>query len=87
MIGPALAGLGARALRPRALLRRGRGLYAVGLLVFMGLPARIGGPIGRDTASMAASLGVGFRKAWGSPPCCRSSRARCCAWARSGWAP
>ena len=84
MIGPVLAGLGLARFGPAPCYVAVGGLYAGGLLVFMGLPARIGGPIGRDTASMAASLGVGFREAWGSPPCCRSSRARCCAWARSG---
>ncbi len=87
MIGPVLAGLGLARFGPAPCYVAVGGLYAVGLLVFMGLPARIGGPIGRDTASMAASLGAGFREAWGSPPCCRSLRARCCAWARSGWAP
>lgn len=42
-------------------------LYVVGLLVFAGLPARIGGPGRRDTISMAASLGAGFREAWRQP--------------------
>ena len=63
MIGPVLAGLGLARFGPAPCYVAVGGL----LLVFMGLPARIGGPIGRDTASMAASLGVGFREAWGEP--------------------
>jgi len=42
-------------------------LYAVGLLVFVGLPGRIGGPSGRDVTSVVASLGAGFREAWREP--------------------
>ena len=42
-------------------------LYAIGLLVFVGLPGRIGGPSGRDVTSVVASLGAGFREAWREP--------------------
>ena len=62
-----LAGLGLARFGPAPCYVVVAALYAVGLLVFMGLPARIGGPTGRDTASVAASLGAGFREAWREP--------------------
>ncbi len=67
MIGPVLAGLGLARFGPAPCYVVVAALYAVGLLVFMGLPARIGGPTGRDTASVAARLGAGFREAWREP--------------------
>jgi MFS family permease len=67
MIGPVLAGLGLARFGPAPCYVVVAALYAVGLLVFMGLSARIGGPTGGDTASVAASLGAGFREAWREP--------------------
>jgi MFS family permease len=67
MIGPVLAGVGLARLGPAPCYVAVAVLYAVGLLVFIGVPARIGGPTGRDTASVAASLGAGFREAWHEP--------------------
>lgn len=67
MIGPVLAGIGLARLGPAPCYLGVAALYLLGLLVFVGLPARIGGPSGRDTASVAASLGAGFRDAWGEP--------------------
>ena len=67
MIGPVLAGIGLARLGPAPCYVAVAALYAIGLLVFIGLPARIGGPSGRDTASVVASLGAGFREAWREP--------------------
>jgi MFS family permease len=67
MIGPVLAGVGLARFGPVPCFVAVALLYAVGLLVFIGLPARIGGPTGRDTASLAESLGAGFREAWREP--------------------
>jgi MFS family permease len=67
MIGPVLAGIGLARLGPAPCYAAVALLYVVGLLVFVGLPARIGGPSGRDTVSVAASLGAGFREAWREP--------------------
>jgi MFS family permease len=67
MIGPVLAGIGLARLGPAPCYVAVAALYALGLLVFIGLPARIGGPSGRATASMAASLGEGVREAWREP--------------------
>jgi MFS family permease len=67
MVGPVLAGVGLARLGPAPCYVAVAALYAIGLLVFLGLPARIGGPSGRDTASVAASLGAGFRDAWREP--------------------
>jgi MFS family permease len=67
MIGPVLAGIGLAPVGPAPCYVAVAVLYAVGLLVFIGLPARIGGPSGRDTASVVSSLGEGFREAWREP--------------------
>lgn len=67
MIGPVLAGIGLARLGPAPCYVAVAVLYAIGLVVFIGLPARIGGPSGRDTASVVASLGAGFREAWREP--------------------
>jgi len=67
MIGPVLAGVGLARFGPVPCFVAVALLYAVGLLVFIGLSARIGGPTGRDTASLAESLGAGFREAWREP--------------------
>ncbi len=67
MIGPVLAGVGLARLGPVPCFVAVALLYGVGLLVFIGLPARIGGPTGRDAASLAESLGAGFREAWREP--------------------
>jgi MFS family permease len=67
MVGPVLAGVGLARLGPAPCYGAVAALYALGLLVFIGLPARIGGPSGRDTASVVSSLGAGFREAWGAP--------------------
>ena len=67
MIGPVLAGIGLARLGPAPCYVAVAALYAIGLLVFIGLPARIGGPTGRDTASVVASLGAGFTYAWREP--------------------
>src|SRR5581483_203198 len=67
MVGPVLAGIGLARLGPAPCYLGVALLYLLGLLVFLGLPARIGGPSGRDTASVAASLGAGFRAAWAAP--------------------
>ena len=67
MLGPVLAGVGLARFGPAPCYAAVAVLYAVGLLVFVGLPARIGGPSGRDTASVASSLGEGFREAWREP--------------------
>ena len=67
MIGPVLAGIGLAQVGPARCYLAVAALYAVGLLVFIGLPARIGGPGGRDTASVVASLGAGFTYAWREP--------------------
>jgi MFS family permease len=67
MVGPVLAGIGLARLGPAPCYVAVAALYAIGLLVFVGLPARIGGPSGRDTASVVASLGAGFREAWREP--------------------
>ncbi|HEU4438734.1 MAG TPA: MFS transporter [Methylomirabilota bacterium] len=67
MIGPVLAGVGLARFGPAPCYVTVAGLYAVGLLVFIGLPARLGGPGSRDAASVAASLGAGFREAWREP--------------------
>ena len=67
MVGPVLAGVGLARFGPAPCYVVVAALYALGLLVFIGLPARIGGPSGRDTASVASSLGAGFREAWREP--------------------
>jgi MFS family permease len=67
MVGPVLAGIELARLGPAPCYVGVAVLYVVGLLVFAGLPARIGGPGRRDTISMAASLGAGFREAWRQP--------------------
>jgi hypothetical protein len=63
MIGPVLAGVGPARFGPVPCFVAVALPYAVGLLVFMGLPARIGGPTGRAGGSLARSLGAGFREA------------------------
>ena len=67
MVGPVLAGVGLARLGPAPCYVGVAALYAVGLLVFVGLPGRIGGPSGRDVTSVVASLGAGFREAWREP--------------------
>jgi len=67
MIGPVLAGIGLARVGPAPCYVAVAVLYAIGLLVFIGLPARIGGPTGRDTASVVSSLGAGFVYAWRTP--------------------
>jgi MFS family permease len=67
MIGPVLAGIGLARLGPAPCYLAVAALYALGLLAFVGLPARIGGPRPHDGASMAASLGSGVREAWREP--------------------
>ena len=67
MIGPVLAGVGLARFGPAPCFAAVAALYALGLLIFVGLPARIGGPSGRDTASVVSSLGAGFREAWREP--------------------
>src|SRR6185369_9313249 len=67
MVGPVLAGIELARLGPAPCYVGVAVLYVVGILVFAGLPARIGGPGRRDTISMAASLGAGFREAWRQP--------------------
>ena len=67
MVGPVLAGVGLAHLGPAPCYAGVAALYAIGLLVFMGLPGRIGGPSGRDVTSVVASLGAGFREAWREP--------------------
>ena len=68
MVGPVLAGIGLARVGPAPCYVAVAVLYALGLLAFIGLPARIGGPSGRrDTASVVSSLGEGFREAWREP--------------------
>jgi len=67
MIGPVLAGIGLAHLGPAPCYLAVAALYVLGLLAFVGLPARIGGPGPRDTASVVESLGAGFREAWREP--------------------
>ena len=67
MVGPVLAGVGLARVGPAPCYAAVAALYALGLLVFIGLPARIGGPSGRDTASVISSLGAGFSYAWREP--------------------
>lgn len=67
MVGPVLAGVGLARFGPAPCYGAVAALYVLGLLVFLGLPARIGGPGPRDTASVAASLGAGVREAWREP--------------------
>jgi MFS family permease len=67
MIGPVLAGIGLARLGPAPCYLVVAALYAIGLLVFIGVPARIGGPTRRDTASLVSSLGAGFSYAWREP--------------------
>ena len=72
MIGPVLAGIGLARLGPAPCYVAVAALYAVGLLVFIGLPARIGGPSGRDTASVVVEPRRGLHARPGaSPPCAR----------------
>ncbi|HEV8583606.1 MAG TPA: MFS transporter [Methylomirabilota bacterium] len=42
-------------------------VYAAGLAASLGLAARLGGPGGRASASVVASLRTGLQAAWGSP--------------------
>ena len=57
-----------RARRPRAVLRRGgRCSTRSGCSSSSACPRASAGPSGRDTASVAASLGAGFREAWREP--------------------
>lgn len=68
MAGPVLAGVGLARFGPAPCYAAVAALYAAGLLVFLGLPARIGGPRGREGGgSVVASLGEGFREAWRAP--------------------
>jgi MFS family permease len=67
MVGPVLAGLGLARFGPVPCFVAVAVLYAMGLLVFIGLPGRIGGPSGRAGAALAESLGAGFREAWRAP--------------------
>jgi MFS family permease len=67
MVGPVLAGVGLARVGPAPCYLAVAALYAAGLLVFIGLPAQIGGPSGRERASVVASLGAGFREAWHEP--------------------
>ena len=68
MVGPVLAGIGLARLGPAPCYVGVAVLYVVGLLVFAGLPARIGGPGRRDTIAMAARRGAGVRGAPRTPP-------------------
>ena len=67
MAGPVMAGVGLAHLGPAACFGAVAVLYGSGLLVSLGLSARIGGPAHLPTASMAASLVAGFRAAWVEP--------------------
>jgi predicted MFS family arabinose efflux permease len=67
MVGPVLAGVGLARVGPASCYLAVAALYLAGLLVFIGLPAQIGGPSGRERASVVASLGAGFREAWHEP--------------------
>jgi predicted MFS family arabinose efflux permease len=67
MVGPVLAGVGLARFGPAPCYGAVAALYALGLVVFIGLPARIGGPSGAARASVVSSLGEGFQEAWGRP--------------------
>jgi MFS family permease len=67
MTGPVMAGVGLARFGPVACFGAVAILYATGLLVSLGLPARIGGPARPSGASVAATLGAGFRAAWTEP--------------------
>jgi MFS family permease len=65
--GPVLAGVGLARLGPEACFGAIATLYALGLLVSLGLPGRIGGPAGAPHAPLGATLAAGFRAAWEEP--------------------
>jgi predicted MFS family arabinose efflux permease len=67
MVGPVLAGVGLARVGPAPCYLAVAALYAAGLLVFIGLPARIGGPSVSERDSVVSSLGAGFREAWRQP--------------------
>jgi MFS family permease len=67
MVGPVLAGVGLARFGPAPCYGAVAALYALGLVVFIGLPTRIGGPSGAARASVVSSLGEGFQEAWGRP--------------------
>jgi MFS family permease len=65
--GPVLAGVGLARLGVEACFGAIATLYGLGLLVSLGLPGRIGGPIVAPRASVGATLAAGVRAAWEEP--------------------
>ena len=65
--GPVLAGVGLARLGAEACFGAIATLYGLGLLVSLGLPGRIGGPIVAPRASLGATLAAGVRAAWEEP--------------------
>jgi MFS family permease len=67
MAGPVLAGIGLARFGPAACFAALAALYGLGLVVSIGLGSRIGRAAPPARASLAASLGAGFRAAWDEP--------------------
>jgi len=65
--GPVLAGVGLARLGPESCFGAIAVLYALGLLVSLGLPGRIGGPALGPRAGVLATLVEGARTAWAEP--------------------
>jgi MFS family permease len=65
--GPVLAGIGLARLGAEACFGAIAVLYALGLLVSLRLPARIGPPAGGPRTPLGATLAAGFRAAWEEP--------------------
>jgi MFS family permease len=67
IVGPVLAGVGLARLGAEACFGAIATLYALGLLVSLRLPGRIGGPVVAHRSSLGATLAAGFRAAWEEP--------------------
>jgi MFS family permease len=67
MIGPLLAGLCLARLGPASCFALMTALYAIGLVVSIGLHRAIAGPVQTASASVVSSLALGLRAAWASP--------------------
>ncbi len=67
MLGPLAAGLCLARVGPPASFASMALIYTLGLMLLLPLGGRLGGPAGRPTTSLAATLRAGLSAAWTSP--------------------